>query len=165
MKGFSLSYWGADDLEVAMHHAAIGWQLSWRIDEKFSNGIPIGIWQKYEVPANVESIVSEIAKVIGHRSSELEGFTLFWNSSRAGDRKPGWQMSVRRKGEQGWDISTIADEQAQAIFALLHTSGHPDGPITVRPAALDAAGHLKAALARSEAARDAMTGLLASWVA
>lgn len=61
-----------------------------------------------------------------HRSRELTGFTLFHH------RGKGWQMSVRREGEREWDIKIIPDEQAATILGMLETSGHPDGPWTVK---------------------------------
>lgn len=59
---------------------------------------------------------------VAHRSRELQGFTLFYHPGR------GWQMSVRRKDEPGWDVKIIPDDQAAAILGILETSGHPDGP-------------------------------------
>lgn len=63
---------------------------------------------------------------VAHRSRQLDGFTLFYHPGR------GWQMSVRRKDESGWDVKIIPDEQAAVILALLETSGHPDGPWNVK---------------------------------
>lgn len=65
------------------------------------------------------------------RSQEITGFTLFWNGTKINGHVPSWQMSVQRKGEWGWSISSISAEQAAAIFELLINSGHPDGPWTV----------------------------------
>lgn len=67
----------------------------------------------------------------GHRPREISGFTLFWNGDKREGREPGWQMSVNRKGEPGWDVQRISEDQAKAIFALLISSGHPDGSWTV----------------------------------
>lgn len=71
------------------------------------------------------------------RSREISGFTLFWSDSKYDNGRdppkvPGWQMNVRRKGEQGWDCKQITEEQAAAILSMLETSGHPDGPWTVK---------------------------------
>lgn len=44
---------------------------------------------------------------------ELSGFTLFEHRGR------GWQMSVRPKGEAGWIVKVIPDEQARAILSQL----------------------------------------------
>lgn len=76
-------------------------------------------------------------EVIAHRSRVITGFTLFWSDSKFDSGKgmprvPGWQMNVRRKGEQGWDCKQITEEQAAAILSMLETSGHPDGPWTVK---------------------------------
>jgi hypothetical protein len=65
-------------------------------------------------------------EVIAHRPREIRGFTLFHHPGR------GWQMSVRRKDEAGWDVKIIPDEQARAILSMLETSGHPDGPWSVK---------------------------------
>lgn len=62
------------------------------------------------------------------RSSELSGFTLFHHPGK------GWQMSVRRKQESGWDVKIIPDEQAAVILSMLETSGYPDGPWSVKNA-------------------------------
>jgi len=84
-------------------------------------------WRQVEMPAETrEQLMTEIQN--GFREHELEGFTLFWNWT-----KKHWQMSVRRKGETGWSISHISEEQAAAILSMLETSGHPDGPWTVKP--------------------------------
>lgn len=68
-----------------------------------------------------------ITEATGHRPNELDGFTLWWHP-----QKKGYQMSVRRKGEDGWDIKMISVEEAQQIFYELEAK-HPDGPITVKP--------------------------------
>lgn len=71
------------------------------------------------------------------RNPNLSGFTLFYHPGK------GWQMSVRREGEPGWCVSpNIPEEQAQSIFSLLETSGHPDGPWTVRAPIVGQAGQL-----------------------
>lgn len=74
---------------------------------------------------------------VAHRPRAISGFTLFWSDSKYDNGKdppkvPGWQMNVRRKGENGWDCKQITDEQAQAILSMLENSGHPDGPWTVK---------------------------------
>jgi|KBSMisStaDraftv2_1062788.scaffolds.fasta_scaffold00065_13 hypothetical protein len=56
------------------------------------------------------------------RQPQISGFTLFENPGK------GWQMSVRRQGEAGWDVSRVTAEQAAVILSLLEISGHPDGP-------------------------------------
>ena len=84
-------------------------------------------WRRWE-PDGGEELAEAILNQVGYRSREISGFTLFWNGDQREDRKPGWQMSVRRKGEDGWDVSRVTDAQAQAVFRLLETSGHPDGP-------------------------------------
>lgn len=61
------------------------------------------------------------------RSGQLTAFTLFVHPGK------GWQMNTRREDENAWSITTIPDEQAAAILSMLETSGHPDGPWTVKP--------------------------------
>lgn len=60
-----------------------------------------------------------------NRPQTIEGFTLFQHYGK------GWQMSVRRKGEAGWDVNIVTEEQAEAVLSMLERSGHPDGPWTV----------------------------------
>lgn len=84
-------------------------------------------WRRWN-PNRKEELAEEILSEIGHRSTEISGFTLFWNGDRREGKTPGWQMSVRRKGEEGWDVSRIDDAQAQSVFSILQHSGHPDGP-------------------------------------
>jgi hypothetical protein len=59
----------------------------------------------------------------------LSGFTLFHHPGK------GWQMSTRREGQSGWSVSIIPDRQAEAVLSMLETSGHPDGPWSVKEAA------------------------------
>lgn len=101
--------------------------------------------------------------VIAHRPREISGFTLFWSDSRYDNGKdppkvPGWQMNVRRKGENGWDCKQISDEQARAILSMLETSGHPDGPWTVK----DITCRLKSEIQRPEDVADFLA-LVADW--
>jgi len=56
------------------------------------------------------------------RQPGISGFTLFEHPGK------GWQMSVRRDGETGWDVSIIPAEQAAVVLSMLEASGHPDGP-------------------------------------
>jgi hypothetical protein len=91
-------------------------------------------WRKWELPLDERNkIMTEVLKEIGHRPHEISGFTLFYQSSvytKADGTKSesGFQMSIRRKGEDGWDVSIIPEEQAMAVFRLLENTGHPDGP-------------------------------------
>jgi hypothetical protein len=66
-----------------------------------------------------------------NRPQTIEGFTLFQHYGK------GWQMSVRRKGEAGWDVNIVTEEQAEAVLSMLERSGHPDGPWTVRDASVE----------------------------
>lgn len=59
------------------------------------------------------------------RQPQISGFTLFENPGK------GWQMSVRRQGEHGWDVKPVTAEQATVILSLLEASGHPDGPFEI----------------------------------
>jgi len=59
------------------------------------------------------------------RQPQISGFTLFEHPGK------GWQMSVRRKSESGWDVKIIPAEQAAMVLSMLEASGHPDGPWTV----------------------------------
>ena len=56
----------------------------------------------------------------------LSGFTLFRHPPR------GWQMSTRLRGEDGWEVRIIPDDQAQAILQsiddLLVALGTPARP-------------------------------------
>lgn len=94
-----------------------------RIEDEF-------YWRIWE-PKGAEELAEKILNEVGHRPREISGFTLFWNGDQRDGRKPGWQMSVRRKGEEGWDVQRITDAQAQSVFNVLRNSGHPDGPWTL----------------------------------
>lgn len=92
-------------------------------------------WRKWELPLEEKNTMAEkILEAVGHRPREISGFTLFYQSSvytKADGTKsdgPGFQMSVRRKGEEGWDVSIIPEEDAMKVFRLLENVGHPDGP-------------------------------------
>lgn len=92
-------------------------------------------WRKWELPLDERNrLMTEILKEVGHRPREISGFTLFYQSSvytKADGTKtdgPGFQMSVRRKGEDGWDVQIIPEEDAMKVFRLLQNIGHPDGP-------------------------------------
>jgi len=87
------------------------------------------------------------------RSQNLSGFTLFEHPGK------GWQMSVRRQNEAGWDVKMIPAEQAAVILALLENSGHPDGPWQVRGFRSDD----DAILAANRAARERLTRALLAW--
>lgn len=102
-----------------------------------ANGRTIGpyYWRKWELPQEEKNtLAEEILKEVGHRPREISGFTLFYQSSvytKADGTKtdgPGFQMSVRRKGEDGWDVKIIPEEEAMKVFRLLENVGHPDGP-------------------------------------
>ena len=93
-------------------------------------------WRKWELPQEekntlAEKILSELSD-IPHRPQEISGFTLFYQSSvytKADGTKtdgPGFQMSVRRKGEDGWDVKIIPEAEAMKVFRLLES--HGDGP-------------------------------------
>jgi hypothetical protein len=95
-------------------------------------------WRKWELPQEekntlAEKILSELSD-IPHRPREISGFTLFYQNSvytKSDGTKtdgPGFQMSVRRKGEDGWDMKIIPEAEAMKVFRLLENSGHPDGP-------------------------------------
>lgn len=109
-----------------------------------------------EEPA--ESMMADIAKVIGHRETNLHGFTLFYHEGQ------GWQMSVRRKDEQGWDVKIIDGVQAQAVLSMLEASGHPDGPITVRHVSGPQENHQRALRASTAAFNRLTAALLAKVV-
>jgi hypothetical protein len=92
-------------------------------------------WRKWELPLEEKNTMAEkILAEVGHRPREISGFTLFWQSSvytKADGQKtdgPGFQMSIRRKGEDGWDVRIISEEEAMRVFNLLRNIGHPDGP-------------------------------------
>lgn len=99
----------------------------------------------------------ELETAAGFRSRELQGFTLFLHEGR------GWQMSVRRVGENGWDVKIIPEEDAQRILALLGPVDHPDGPFRVISAeANDFLAAVKAATAARLAAGGARNALTAA---
>lgn len=111
----------------------VAWSYFARNDLRFSiakwgepfKGNPAIYWEQYHKGS--PDLADEIAAKAGFRSSELTGFTLFWQFT-----KKSWQMSVQRKNEKGWSISDVSEEQAKAVLSLLQTSGHPDGPMIVQ---------------------------------
>lgn len=95
-------------------------------------------WRKWDIPLKERTELAEkiLEEIKAYRPREITGFTLFYQASqytRADGtvKEPGFQMSVRRKEEDGWDVKMITPEQASVIFRLLETSGHPDGPWTL----------------------------------
>lgn len=95
-------------------------------------------WRKWNIPLEERTELAEkiLEAVKAHRPREITGFTLFYNESRYTKAdgtpvEPGFQMSVRRKNENGWDVQRITAEQASVVFRLLENSGHPDGPWTL----------------------------------
>lgn len=105
-----------------------------------SNGKIVGphYWRKWELPLEEKTELAEkvLEAIKAHRPREITGFTLFYNESKYTKAdgtlvEPGFQMSVRRKDENGWDVQRITKEQASVVFRLLENSGHPDGPWTL----------------------------------
>jgi hypothetical protein len=135
-------------------------------------GEPAFYWREWELPLKRRyEMADEITEIIGHRPREISGFTLFWNGDKRDGKIPSWQMSVRRKGEEGWDVQRIDQSQADAIFRLLESSGHPDGPWQLKNMppvilidAMVAPRDLKALLAAAERVRDAGTAILATYL-
>lgn len=84
---------------------------------------PASYWRSI---SGSEELANQLATAAGIRSQTLTGFTLFFHHPK------GWQMSVRRENEQGWDVGFIDEDKARAVLALLANSGHPDGPWTVK---------------------------------
>lgn len=87
---------------------------------------------KYEIedmPAQMaERMMADISELIG---DDLEGFTLF-NKGVLDGKDRGWQMSIRRKSELGWNVQTVTAEEAHRVFSMIQAKGHPDGPLTVK---------------------------------
>lgn len=105
-------------------------------------------------------LASQLATAAGVRSQNLTGFTLFYHIGK------GWQMSVRRQNETGWDVGIIDDEKAQAVLSILEHSGHPDGPWIVKSshAAPDrAVPSSMAPLAAHRKAQERLRAALAAW--
>lgn len=84
---------------------------------------PASYWNAFQ---GSPELANKLATAAGVRSQNLTGFTLFYHDPK------GWQMSVRRKGEVGWDVGLIDEEKAQAVLSILGHSGHPDGPWIVK---------------------------------
>lgn len=144
MKGIAFSYW--ED----------GWHAADIVEKKTFYGVAYDSWQAIQPPENMESIMAAIAT--GVRSKTIDGFTLFYQPTRKG-----WQMSIRRTGEPGWDIKLVTEAEAQSIFTMIQAAGHPDGPMTLKPLASwhapIAVDPLKGSIARNAAARDANTAI------
>lgn len=104
-KGIGYSYWPEIDEWRAVHI----------IERVGTFGHSENVWQSIESISALESMM---------REARLEGFTLFYQPTRKG-----WQMSVRRKGESGWDVKLVSEDQAQRLLAMLQPVGHPDGPV------------------------------------
>lgn len=126
---FEITQYGVPD-EVRFARIETGDPLTVKDGRRFEY-----FWRKWELPLDERNrLMTEILKEVGHRPKEISGFTLFWQSSvytKADGTKtdgPGFQMSVRRKGEDGWDITIIPEAEAMKVFRLLENIGHPDGP-------------------------------------
>jgi len=131
-------------------------------------GEPAHYWNTWELPLKQRyEMADEITDIVGYRPREISGFTLFWQGDKRDGRVPSWQMSVRRKGEEGWDVQRITQEQADAIFRLLEASGHPDGPwsLNLPPVIGSSLGDLRGGLKAVELALDACSASLARLVA
>lgn len=151
MTGFSLDYWPADDPDVLRFGLEPGWKFSDIVEKPLLHGIPERVWRRREI-ADPAGLMGKCEMAIGNRPGELEAFTLFLNPGK------GWQMSVRRKGENGWDITHPSESDARLIFALLEPVDHPDGPFKI---AASRDGVLRAVEAAAEA-RGSLNVLLAS---
>jgi hypothetical protein len=92
------------------------------------------LWRKWELPLETREIMAkEIENIVGVRSRQITGFTLFWNGSHIDGQgnkiEPGYQMSIRRADDKGaWSIRRIEDAEARVILDRLKNIGHPDGP-------------------------------------
>lgn len=79
-------------------------------------------------PSNIEytegrmAALEDAAEQFFGQRYEIEGFTLFEHIGR------GWQMSIRPKGEVGWIIRILPDEQAKGILDILATDPRFDEP-------------------------------------
>ena len=103
-----------------------------------------GSWEtKY---GGSENMMAVIESALG-MSGPLHGFTLF----ERGVGK-GWQLSTRRKGENGWDVKMVPEDHAQALLALLSD---------YMPQAAEPTG-LRVALDANVAAWDELTAALAA---
>lgn len=137
LHGISLGHWSFP------YYSDEVWLLNYRTD--------VGLWNdSIDYTAKGESTMAQIAEVIGRRDSRLEGFTLFKNDK-------GWQMSVRRQGEHGWDVKIVPDEDAQRVLSMLEANGHPDGPITIRSEAFTITDDLHSALVDAMTTRSHLT--------
>jgi hypothetical protein len=129
--GAAISYFAPDDPDIVMWKSKPGWRIA-HLDAPRDEG-QFGVTQPWipdiELTDQAEEMMARIAGMTGHRPKELTGFTLFKNNKNA------WQMSVQRKDDRGWDVKTITDDEAQAVFDTLETADYPDGPVTVKPLA------------------------------
>ncbi len=117
-------------------------------------GKPASYWRKIE---GDEELANKLATAAGYRSRELTGFTLFYHDPK------GWQMSVRRENEQGWDVGFIDEEKARAVLSILENSGHPDGPWTVKTMDVRP-DRPNSDLAANRAAQARLKAALAAWI-
>lgn len=99
IEGFYMSNW------------PMGWLYGYRVGEILGPLHPC---------PNPEQRLKEFADMAGEQPEKLDGLTLFYNWT-----KKHWQLSTREKGEQGWIVRHIDDEQAFSILSGLEKLGHP----------------------------------------